>query len=138
MPIAKVSRWSASRCFLLVLASLLLCFATSCTGLHDWKRLERPWTNEKLAREDEVRVLRVDQPSLTLRRARVETLPEGARIVGLDAEDPRAELAVPLERVSSLEARRVDAGRVALVLLVVLVLVSGVVTIGAESQLGVF
>lgn len=129
---------SRSIAFLVVLGTLLAFLASSCIELHDWKRLERPWTDADVAREKDVRVVRVDQPSLTLRRARIETPSEGTRIVGFDVDDARAELAIPLERVSALEVRRIAPGRVAVVVIVVALVVTGIVTLGAESQIGTF
>ena len=118
------------------LAVVLLLLAASCGSFNAWQRLGRPWTNERLAHEKEVRVLRVDQPTLTLRHARIGPSAEGEALIGVGPTDARAELAVPLDHVSGVEVRRLSAGSVALVLLIVLVLAAGVVTFGEGAQFG--
>lgn len=117
----------SQRALALVLA-FLLPFVGSCVEFHTWTPLERPWTNEKLAREHKVRVQRIDQPGVTLRGARIEQLSTGEHLVGGNADDPRVQVEIALDRVTSIHVWRTEFGRVVLVVVIVALLVSGIVT----------
>lgn len=119
-----------------VLALVLIFLVASCGGVKEWRRFDRPWTNERLAEVSEVRILRVDEPSITLRHARIRPSAEGEALIGIRPTDSYFEIAVPLDHVSALEVRRASAEGLGVVLFIVLVIAIGGLTIGAGTQLG--
>jgi len=115
----RAGAWSILRALQLAFCTLVL---AACADFRDWTVLERPWETSKLAAEPALRVQREDGPLEVLEHPHVDP---GAPhlLVGEPRGRPGASVAIPIERIRTLEVRRVSAERVVTTVLVVALVV---------------
>jgi hypothetical protein len=118
--------------------ALLACWLVGCGSLKDWTRLEPPWTAERIAAESELRIVRPNEPTVTMHAPRLVTVDGRESLVGRAPDDPRFEVRVPFDRVVGIEAYQFVPERVAAVIVIVALVVVAVaaVSAGAEFTVG--
>jgi hypothetical protein len=119
-----------------VLAAFALLLLGACVELRDWRKLDRPWDQARLASERIVRVQRSDGPREVLSSPRIESARPDV-LVGERQGRAGGTISVPLDRVASIEVRRIDVARTVAVVLVIALVVAGAVWIEFAPSAGV-
>lgn len=126
---------TAPRVLVALLALGALLPASACVDLHGWRKLERPWTQERLAAERVVRVHRTNGAPEVLDAPRMEGAPRVA-LVGERRGRTGGSVSIPLERIVSIEVSRVEPVRVLTAVLVLGLIVGTVLLLQFAPSAG--